>query len=185
MLGGKDTVVYRGRAVAGWLWWGTWAALLAMALVPPVLEDDFVSIGDFLIQVFAYGVAWGVPIWVMLLTLWSMEFYGRLTLTRSTLRVGRDRMPLSELDPVGARAVDREQPAMGARLRTSAGDVHVPRSARARPHGATFRYLGGSYGTPWGMDAVSLPTRDGGAVRFYVRNRGAFLAALDGVLPSS
>src|SRR5690606_19604621 len=151
-----------------WLWKGTWAALLAVAILPPVLFGDVDSLGDLLVQVFAYGLAWGVPVWVTLLTLWSMDFYGKVTVTRSELRVGRDRMPLAELDPAGGRAVDEDEPTLGRRVRSSAGDVHVPTS-RPDPSGATYRYLGGSYGTPIGMDAISLPTRDGGAVRFYVR----------------
>ncbi|WP_110182241.1 hypothetical protein [Nocardioides solisilvae] len=174
----SDEVVFRGRAVAPWLWWGTWVAMLAVAFVPPLLDgglDD--GIGDLLVGAFAYGLAWGVPVWVTLITLWSMEFYGRTRLTRTTLQVGRDRMPVADLDPAGVRGLDREQPSIGARLRSSMGDVHLPGSATPE-----FRYLGGSYGTPIGMDAVSLPLRNGGVVRFYVRDRAALLTAVDRVL---
>ena len=182
----SDRVVHRGRAVAGWLWWDTWAALLAAAVVPTLVYDDFDSTGDFLAQALGYGVVWGLVVWIVLITLWSMEFYGKVTLTRSDLRVGRDRVPLAELDPAGVRAVAANRPpSLGRRVRSSMGDVHVPTSRPVGPDGATFRYLGGSFGTPVGTDAISLPTRDGGAVRFSVRDRGALLAALYGVLPAS
>lgn len=150
-------------------------------VVPPLLEDGPPpSLADFLIDAAAYGVAWGVPVWVMLVTLWSMDFYGRVTLTRSTLRVGRERLPVADLDPVGARAVDRNHPSLSARVRASAGDLHLP---RMRVEGV--RYLGGSYGTPYGMDSVTLPLRDGSGVRFYTRDRGALLTALNDVLPGA
>lgn len=63
------------------------------------LEDGF---GDALISALAYVVAWGIPVWVALLTLYSIDRYGKIELTRappakvrSSLTPHRPRRPRS------------------------------------------------------------------------------------------
>lgn len=174
-------VLYRAKAVGPRAWWLCWGLLSAIAVVPALLQP---SDEGFLLDLLAYAGAWGIPIWVTLLTLWSVDRYAAITLTRSTLRVGRDRLPVADLDPDGVRAVPREQPSAARRLADSAGQIQVPGTRIdlvSRP-GRELRHLGGSWGTPLGMDSVLLPLRDGSAVLVDVRDRAGLLAAIDPLL---
>lgn len=173
--------LYRVRAVSTRAWRIAWGLLLAVAVLPAVLQP---SEAGFLVDAPVYAVTWGIPLWVALLALWSINRYGDIAITPTTLAVGIHRVPLADLDPAGVREVPRRPPGVADRLTTSLEQVqvpHTPLDTVSRP-GRRVRILGGAWGTPAGMDAVELPLRDGTAVLVAVRDRAALLDALGSAL---
>jgi hypothetical protein len=90
----------------------------------------------------------GVPI--------SKFVYHRIRLTPSTLRVGRERLAVADLDPAA---------------------IGVPPERVAGP----LRLVGGAWGVPLGMGTVVVRTRRGEALCIAARDRAGLVAALSGV----
>ena len=101
---------------------------------------------------------------VWLLTLWSMNRYGAVTLTHETLRVGRDQVPVAAIEPQWVRMLAaRADPSLARRLGTSATTLQLPGTSQVdRGRG---RLLGGAYGTTFGDDLVTLELRGDGVAR--------------------
>lgn len=114
---------------------------------------------------------------IWLLTLWSLDRYGAVTLTRETLRVGRDRVPVADIEPHWVRTLaTKADPALAQRLGTSASTVQVPGSKQAdRDRG---RLLGGAYAATFGDDLVTLELRGNERVTVPTRDRRGLLAGL-------
>ncbi|OLT41808.1 hypothetical protein BJF86_01975 [Serinicoccus sp. CNJ-927] len=86
------------------------------------------------------------------LTLFSINLYGRLRITDSELRIGRDRIPLSTIDPWSVRGPGEEQ---------------VPGKA-----------VGGGYAVPLGMKGVGMMVDGQGPVVIPTREPERLSAAL-------
>lgn len=101
---------------------------------------------------------------IWLLTLYSMNRYGAITLTRETLRVGRDKVPVADIEPQWVRMLAaRADPTLAQRLGTSATALQLPGAREVdRSRG---RLLGGAYGTTIGDDLVTLELRRDGIAR--------------------
>ncbi|MFD9356754.1 hypothetical protein [Streptomyces sp. NPDC060031] len=115
----------------------------------------------------------GVPI--------SKFVYHRIRIdpAQGTLRVGRELIPLGDLDPASVRAARAEVPLTAAeRYAASLSAVDVPvRGLRAKDQGRP-RLVGGAWGVPAGMDTVTLAGRRGEPLLIATRDRTAFLTAL-------
>jgi DUF3093 family protein len=87
----------------------------------------------------------GVPI--------SKRRYHRIQLTTEVLRVGRERLPVADLDPASI-------------------------GAPYEPAGSEPRLVGGAYGPPLGWSSVVVRTRRGEPLVICTRDPDALLAAL-------
>ncbi len=126
------------------------------ACVVATLGFGLFGVGSFL-----DGVALGVLLSVLLggialLTLFSMERYGRIRLSGDVLRVGRDRLPVADLDRTWLLGQVRVHPGTAARWPQSA-EV----SPGLLPGVSSAPLLGGAYGVPGGATPVVLMLRDG------------------------
>ena len=100
---------------------------------------------------------------VWLLTLWSMNRYAAVTLTRQTLTVGRDRVAVADLEPQWVRMLAaKADPSLAQRLGTSITTLQLPGD---RPDNERGRLLGGAFGTTLGDDLVTLELRGDGLRR--------------------
>ncbi|MDT9701702.1 hypothetical protein [Streptomyces sp. P17] len=108
----------------------------------------------------------------------SKFIYHRIQIDARTLRVGRERIPLADIDPASVQAASNDAPAVAQRYARSLATVDAPvPGLRAVDHGAP-RLVGGGWGVPMGMDTVVIRTRQGERFSIATRDRTAFLAAL-------
>ncbi|MFD0417415.1 hypothetical protein [Streptomyces sp. NPDC127108] len=89
----------------------------------------------------------------------SKRIYHRIEIDAATLRVGRERLPLTDIDPASVRA-----------------------AAQGQLPSANPRLMGGAWGVPMGMDTVVIATRRGEFLTVATRDRAAFLHALSAPL---
>ena len=140
-------------------------------------------------QVVTAAIIPGMVFGVWLLTLWSLNRYGAITLTRDTLRVGRDRVPVADIEPQWVRMLaHRADPTLVQRLGTSATTVQAPGASQV--DAGRGRLLGGAYGTTLGDDLVTLELRRDGAQRnarvsVPTKDRRGLLAGLLAALEES
>lgn len=140
--------------------------LTLISLLPPLYFGDTGSLGEYAVSALACCVAWGIPLWIVLLTLWSVNRYARIQLTRRVLRVGRHQIPLAAIDGQVVRDAPLGTPELDALIRQR----------------SYIRRMGGAYDTPAGMGAVLLPMTDGTAAMVDTRDRDGLLTALGTVL---
>ncbi|WP_457112510.1 hypothetical protein [Marmoricola sp. URHA0025 HA25] len=153
----SDEVIYARKPVSRRGWAIPFALLLAFTAVMVVKDlPDFRGI-----TVVAAIGGFSPILLIWLLTLWSINRYGAVTLTRETLRVGRDRVPVAQIEPQWVRMLaQRADPSLAQRLGTSATTLQLPGERQVdRGRG---RLLGGAYGTTLGDDLVTLELRDDG-----------------------
>ena len=159
-------VVYSAAPVRGRTY-GIVAGMLGLiAVVPPVLGGRTGSLGEFATNAAAYAATLGIPLWIALITLWSVNRYGRIVLTRERLRVGRHELPVAAIDAAAAWQIALEKKGPLPPV--------VP--------GRVVRHMGGAWDTPMGLEPVVLALVDGTAVVVDVKDRPAFLTALRSVL---
>ncbi|MFH9072227.1 hypothetical protein [Streptomyces alboflavus] len=112
----------------------------------------------------------------------SKRIYHRIEIDATTLRVGRERLPLTDIDPASVRAAAQGQlPSAPQRYATSLNTPDVL-SPDARGSHANPRLMGGAWGMPMGMDSVVIATRRGEFLTVATRDRAAFLQALSAPL---
>jgi len=146
-------VLYSERAIRPWAWRLAWAILALVAIVPALIDpsDGDRSLPNLALNIVAYGLTWAIPVWIALLTMWSIDRYGTITLTRETLTVGRESIPVQQLAPPGV------------------------------PTDGAVRRFGGSYRSTAGRGSIVLVLRDGSGISFDVRDPQALLRALTAV----
>lgn len=99
----------------------------------------------------------------------SKYFFHRIRVDAQTLRVGRERIPLAELDPAGVHAASQQAVPTAAQRYATSLSTDAPVAARL---------VGGGWSVPMGMDSVVITTRRGEALTIATRDRTAFLTAL-------
>lgn len=172
-------VVYARRAVSRRAWAVPFVLLAAVTLV--LVVRDLPDVRPVTAVAAVGGFSPALVIW--LLTLWSIDRYGAITLTRSTLRVGRHRVPVREVDAAWVRMLaTRASPGLRDRVLASAGTFDVPGvEASSRDRG---RLLGGGFGAAIGADRITLRLVDGTRVSAQTGDRegllSGLLTALDG-----
>jgi len=156
------------------LWWAIptvgWVAgtLWLLLVASPELSRFYV-----VMSIIAPGMIFGI--W--LLTLWSINRYGDVTVTRETLRVGRETLPISALDPGWVRMLaSKAAPALRERVEASGGVPEIADAELRNPD--TGHLLGGAYAATLGTDTVTLRLARGGRVAVPSGDRAGLLGAL-------
>lgn len=166
-------VVYARKPVSRRMWLLP-VVLWVVATAALLLTSD-VALSTF--QVVTALIIPGTIFGIWLLTLWSINRYGAITLTRDTLRVGRDTLPVAQIEPQWVRMLARKaDPSLTARLTTSATTLQLPADRVADT--SRGRLLGGAYGTTLGDDLVTLELRGNQRVSVPTRDRRGLLAGL-------
>jgi hypothetical protein len=166
-------VSYRKRAVSGRAWAAPGVLALIALAYSLVTEHGDRMLGSLAVMLGLIAVIGGI--WV--LTLYSMNRYGTVTITGDTLRVGRDRLPLDRIDLEWVRMLaSKASPTLRERVLTSASTIQVP--AHVQLDARRGRLLGGAYGTSVGSDQVTLRLTDGSRVTAPSNDREGLLAAL-------
>ncbi|MFE5397356.1 DUF3093 family protein [Streptomyces sp. NPDC056568] len=157
----------------------TWSAICIAAYAAGVAYMGVGTIPD------EFGLWLGMCALFLLLLLpclavpFSKFAYHRIQVDETTLRVGRERIPLTALDPASVQASAQvTHPTLPQQYAASlnALDAPVP-GLRATDHGDP-RLVGGGWSVPMGMDSVVLRTHGGEPLRIATRDRTAFLTAL-------
>ncbi len=123
------------------------------------------------------AIAPGMIFGIWLLTLWSINRYGDVTVTRDTLRVGRENLPIASLDPDWVRMLaSKASPDLLERV-TAAGGIPEIAGAELRKRDSG-RLVGGAYTSTLGTETVTLLLRAGGRVAVPSGDRAGLLSAL-------
>lgn len=157
----------------------TWATICVSAYLVGVVATGAATLPDDIGACLALSLIYLVVLVPFLGVPISKLIYHRIQLTPDTLRVGRERIPVMELDAASIRAAQGAgAPPLAERVARSlsTNDVPVP-GLRASDHGAP-RLVGGAWGVPMGMDSVVIATRQGQQLAIVTRNRTGLLAAL-------
>lgn len=169
-------VEYRRRVVPRRVCWALLAALVGLGVWAQWRdpgEGGHAGTASFAIGALVYGLVWGIPLWIALITAWSVNLYGTIELDQEVLRVGRERVRVRDIDRDSVERLATTAP--GRRARTP--DATSP----ARP----TRPAGGAYALPLGVGAVSVTLRDGREVALGTRDRAGLVQALLRVVPTT
>ncbi|WP_405938214.1 hypothetical protein OG338_17465 [Streptomyces sp. NBC_00726] len=113
----------------------------------------------------------------------SKAIYNRIHIdpARNLLRVGRERMALTDVDPASVVQEIQRQPLSPAqRYAASLGNIDAPVPGLRASDRAAPRLVGGGWGVPMGMKSVEIRTRQGERLSIATHDRMAFLTALAG-----
>ncbi|MGJ9412582.1 hypothetical protein ACHAAC_07710 [Aeromicrobium sp. CF4.19] len=167
--------VYRQHVVPRWVLWGLLAALVALGVWAQWRdpgERGNTGAASFAAGALVYALVWGIPIWVALITVWSVNRYGSITLDGEQLRVGRERVRVEDIERDSVlRAASRPPGRRAARADTYAASGKRP--------------AGGSLALPTGVGAITVTLRDGREVVLQTRDRAGLLEALLSVVPAT
>ncbi|MEW2266362.1 DUF3093 family protein [Streptomyces sp. NPDC047853] len=157
----------------------TWSAICIAAYAAGMAYMGLDTIPD------EFGLWLGMCALFLLLLLpclavpFSKFVYHRIQVDEETLRVGRERIPLTALDPASVQAAAQATyPTLREQYATSLNAVDAPvPGLRTADHGEP-RLVGGGWSVPMGMDSVVLRTHGAEPLRVATRDRTAFLTAL-------
>lgn len=165
-------VIYQRSAVSG----RAWAIPLVLWVLGFVgmlaIIHGGVTPGNVIASVLVPGII--CAIW--LLTLWSINRYGSVTVTTDTLRSGRDKVPVEHLHRGWLEHLALEEsPGLARRFAISASTIQLPGSTGPTDTG---RLLGGAYGATLGSDVLTLQLVDGTRVSMQTNDREGVIEAL-------
>lgn len=145
-----DSVLYRQRT--GRLGFRICYVLLGLLALYGLLSGLDQGLGYALAGAALYPVTLGIPVVIALLTLWSKDRYGAVTLTPDTLRVGRTTVPVHALDLTDLLLQAREIPALAQRWAGLIASTPLP----AERVVGQAPMLGGSYGSSYASAVLTV-----------------------------
>ena len=167
-----STVLYRQRT--GRVGFRICYALLGALALYGLLSSLDRGIRFALLSALLYPVTLGIPVVVALIGLWSVDVYGAVTLTRDELRVGRTRVPTSDLDLPDLLAQARDRTGLAERWGGLIASTPLPQERG----GGHAPMLGGSYGSTLGSPALTVRLEGLGWRRIDTRRPHELLDAL-------
>jgi hypothetical protein len=170
--------VYRERGGRGsriWIWScvGVYVAGVAWMGALSLPED----LGAWL----AVSGMFLLPLAPCLVVPLSKRRYHDIDVTPDTLRVGRERIPVAELDPGSVHQAQNQLAAGGGGVLgnlTSSMNSGLTIRGRNVVDKSLPRLVGGAYAVPMGMASVAVATRHGERLLVATRSPEAFLTAL-------
>lgn len=150
-----STVIYKKRAVKSRTWKILFSAWLLVAIIPTVLDH---SSHTYYSKFIVYGAVYGLPLAIWALALWSINFYGTVTITSQKFRVGRQEVLFSDIKSM---SLTGENTDFMSRLIKSTQEIDLPikfLNAEAMGKPPIF---GGAWGTPLAMDSFVMELKDG------------------------
>ncbi|HWD81209.1 MAG TPA: hypothetical protein VG497_20085 [Kribbella sp.] len=169
-------IIYRHRPVSRRAW--LWPIVLWALATTGLLLGSKVELTGTQVGLAVFGPSGVFGIW--LLSLAALTWRGTVTITRQTLRVGTDRVPVAAIEPDWVRMLAaRATPELAARVGARAPQVAAERQADRR----RGRLLGGAYGASFCDELVTLDVRNERTGRFEraslpARDRPGLLAGL-------
>lgn len=177
----SNKIIYRRNIVPRWPRVVCAVILAGLAVVMPIVQP---SSGDvpFIVDSAVYTLLWGIPVWVALFAMWSIDRSGRTTVTSDELRVGRLRVPVGDIERASVVQLARQSPDLWRRLVASSGQIDYE-ALRFRDTGEP-PILGGARATPLGADAITVTLRGQGPVLIPTADRDGLVSALLEVVPA-
>lgn len=166
------TVLYRQRT--GRTGFRICYLLLGLLALYGLLSSLDRGLGFALLSAVLYPVTLGIPVLIALLTLWSKDRYGAVTLTAETLRVGRTTVPVLDLDLTDLLLQAREVPALAERWAGLLAATPLP----AERVVGQAPMLGGSYGSSYASAVLTVRLDDLGWRRIDAHRPTELLDAL-------
>ena len=167
-----STVLYRQRTAR--LGFRICYVLLALLALYGLMSSRDESIGFALASALLYPVTLGIPVLIALLTLWSKDRYGAVTLTPTELRVGRTTVPTPDVDLADLLLQAREIPDLAQRWAAVIATTPLP----AERVVGQAPMLGGSYGSTFGSDVLTVQLEHLGWRRIDAKHPTELLDAL-------
>ncbi|MGW3350816.1 hypothetical protein ACWDA3_46580 [Nonomuraea rubra] len=180
----RNPIPYRWNVLPWWPSALCWSVLVALGLVMPIVQPARAKV-PFVVDALAYVLVWGIPVWVTLITLWSVRRYGRIVVTQDELRVGRHRVPVGRLSRDHLYLLARDLPELRARLEPFPDLPWERLRLRARQARWPARLLGGACAAPFGLATYPLLTTDGSAVEVATRDLSGLVEALLAAVPET
>lgn len=178
----QPTVLYRQRT-GPWGWRVCWV-LLALLAGYGLLSSLDRGVPFALLSAALYPLTIGLPVLIALLTLWSIDRYNAITLTATELRVGRHRVPTSDLELPDLLQAASEHPELATRW----ADLLAQTPPPPEPAVGRVPMLGGSFGSTMGYVPVTVQLAGLGRRRVDAARPaeliGALLQARSGRAPS-
>ncbi|WP_344259443.1 DUF3093 family protein [Streptomyces sodiiphilus] len=160
-------ITYRERGPKGWsaTWVTVYLAGVGWMAVTSLPEDfwPWLAVSGLFLLVLVSLLAIPISSWV----------FHRIDLTPQTLRVGRERIPVSSVDPDSVLDALNAASVGTAPAGTAGGGTRRKPPAPADP-----RLVGGSWSVASGWSEVVIATREGEGLCIATRNPAAFLTAL-------
>jgi hypothetical protein len=97
------SLIWRWEPVRPCMWAATLGAIVVIGVVPAHLDGRGLFPDALL-----YAAVWGIPVWGVLLVLWSAGRYERIVVMPDELRIGRDVLPIADID-VGASQAELQK----------------------------------------------------------------------------
>lgn len=126
--------------------------LLAALVLYGLLSSLDRGMGFALLSAALYPVTLGIPVLIALLTLWSIDRYGAITLTPRELRVGRATVATRDLDLPDLLLQARETPALTGRWAPLIDRTPLPPERVV----GQAKMLGGAYGSTYGSGTLTV-----------------------------
>ncbi|MDT0614237.1 DUF3093 family protein [Streptomyces lancefieldiae] len=157
----------------------TWSAICITVYVASMAYMGVDTLPD------EFGLWFGMCALFLLLLLpclavpFSKFIYHRIQVDEGTLRVGRERIPLTAIDPVSVQEASQVAlPTATQQYAASLNAIDAPLPGLRAGDQGNPRLAGGGWGVPMGMDSVVVRTHQGEQLRIATRDRVAFLTAL-------
>ena len=115
----------------------------------------------------------------------SKFFYNRIQIDEQTLRVGRERIALADIDPASVQAeLQTGPPTSFQQYAESLNTIDAPLPGLRAADRGSPRLVGGGWSVPMGMQSVVVRNRRGERLSIATRDRAALLTALSRATPA-
>lgn len=151
----NNSIVYRKYPVNPRTWYLVSAALVLISVLPALFD----GVPRFFPDVFIYALTWGLVFIIWLITLWSINRYGTVTITDTDFQVGRHKVAKTDINTVALWEVSQDETPVVERIIGSASNIDIPILLEAERLG-NAPVFGGAYGVPAATDSFIMTMKD-------------------------
>ena len=168
-----EAEVFYSQRTSEWAWRVCWGLLALIAVVGLLISLER-GLKFALTSALVCAAVWGIPVWVAMLTLFSIDRYGKIRLTREALRVGRATVATAQIDLEDLLLQAREDQAAARRWAHVLSGANLPATRIV----GQAPMLGGSYGSTFGSAVLTIRLTDVGWRQIDVKRWGELLDGL-------